>query len=404
MTKRKSFFKRFSQVESLSGMLLFFAAITAVVISNSPLQQWYHNFFTKVHLSFGIGAFSITEPIQYWINDGLMAIFFMLVGLEIKRELVVGELSRWSNALLPLVAALGGILVPAAIYLLVNKGYNDYLQGWAIPTATDIAFSLGVLALLKSRIPTSLKIFLTALAIIDDLGAIIVIAVFYTSGLSWLLVIASLFCITILVLFNRIGLMRFTPYAIVGFILWLCVLSSGIHATLAGIALAFAYPLHDKRNHFYLPSRKIESYLHPWVAYAILPLFAFANAGVTFSHTTESSLYHPITLGIFAGLFFGKPLGIFLACWLAVKLKVANLPTGVDFPMIYGIGILAGIGFTMSLFVGGLAFPVGNYHLMVKVGVFGASVLSGAIGYWVLRHVTAPQRYAARSIKKPILP
>ncbi len=403
MTK-KTFFKQFSHVESLSGALLFSAAIIAIIISNTPLQAWYHNFFTRVHLSFGIGSFSIAEPIQYWINDGLMAIFFMLVGLEIKRELVIGELSRLSNALLPMVAALGGIIVPAMIYLLVNKGYSQFTQGWAIPTATDIAFSLGVLSLLKSRIPTSLKIFLTALAILDDLGAIIVIAVFYTTGLSWLLVIAALFCITILVLFNRIGIMRFTPYALVGFILWLCVLGSGIHATLAGIALAFAYPLQDKRNHLHLPSRKIESYLHPWVAYAILPLFAFANAGVTFSRVTESSLVHPITLGIFAGLFFGKPLGIFLASWLAVKSKVANLPNGVDFSMIYGVALLAGIGFTMSLFVGNLAFPVGSYHLMVKVGVFGGSVLSGIVGYWVLKYVTAPQRYAARIVKTPRLP
>lgn len=401
---QKTFFKKFSHVESLSGMLLFFAAILAIIISNTPLQAWYHYFFIKVPLSFGIGSFSITESIQYWINDGLMAIFFMLVGLEIKRELVIGELSRWSNALLPMVAALGGIVIPAMIYLLVNKGNSQYIQGWAIPTATDIAFSLGVLSLLKSRIPTSLKVFLTALAILDDLGAIIVIAVFYTTGLSWLLVIAALFCITILVLLNRIGIMRFTPYAIVGFILWLCVLTSGIHATLAGIALAFAYPLQDKRNRLHLPSRKIESYLHPWVAYAILPLFAFANAGVTFSHVTESSLVHSITLGIFAGLLFGKPLGIFLACWLAVKSKIANLPNGVDFSMIYGVALLAGIGFTMSLFVGNLAFPVGDYHLMVKVGVFGGSVLSGITGYWVLKHVTMPQRYAARQVKKPKLP
>ncbi|MCD6046166.1 MAG: nhaA [Gammaproteobacteria bacterium] len=392
---RQSFFKRFNQVESLGSTLLFCAASAAMIISNTPLQAWYHNFFTNVHLSFGIGSLSIAEPIQYWINDGLMAIFFMLVGLEIKREVVMGELSRWSNALLPLVAALGGIIVPASIYLLVNKGNSQYLQGWAIPTATDIAFSLGVLSLLKSRIPTSLKIFLTALAILDDLGAIIVIAVFYTTGLSWLLVIAAFFCITILVLFNLIGLMRFTPYAIVGFILWLCVLGSGIHATLAGIALAFAYPLHDKRNHLHLPSRKIESYLHPWVAYAILPLFAFANAGVTLSHVTESSLIHPITLGVFAGLLFGKPLGIFMACWLAVKSKAANLPNGVDFGMIYGVALLAGIGFTMSLFVGTLAFPIGDYHLMVKVGVFGGSILAGILGYWVLRHVTTP-KYGTR--------
>lgn len=401
---RQSFFKRFSQIESLGGILLFLAAIAALIVSNTPLQAWYHHFFTQIHLNFGIGRFSISEPIQYWINDGLMAIFFMLVGLEIKRELVMGELSRWSNALLPMVAALGGIIVPAIIYLLVNKNNSEYIQGWAIPTATDIAFSLGVLSLLKSRIPTSLKIFLTALAILDDLGAIIVIAVFYTTGLSWLLVLAACFCITVLVVFNRIGLMRFTPYAIVGFILWLCVLSSGIHATLAGIALAFAYPLQDKRNRFHLPSRKIESFLHPWVAYAILPLFAFANAGVAFSRVTESSLIHPITLGIFAGLFFGKPLGIFLACWLAVKLKFAELPNSVNFSMIYGVAILAGIGFTMSLFVGGLAFPVGDYHLMVKVGVFGGSLLSGVVGYFILKHVTEPQRYAARAIRKPKLP
>ncbi len=389
---KKTVFKRFNEVESFGGMLLFFAAVTALVISNTSLQGWYHNFFSNVHLSFGFGAFSISESIQHWINDGLMVIFFMLVGLEIKRELVVGELSRWSNALLPLMAALGGIVIPAMVYLLVNKGHSQFDQGWAIPTATDIAFSLGVLALLKSRIPTSLKVFLTALAIIDDLGAIIVIAVFYTTGLSWLLVLAACFCITILLLFNRLGIVRFTPYAIVGFILWLCVLGSGIHATLAGIALAFAYPLQDKRNHLHLPSRKVEHYLHPWVAYLILPLFAFANAGVTFSHITQSSLLHPITLGIFAGLFFGKPLGIFLASWLAVKTKIANLPNGVNFNMIYGVALLAGIGFTMSLFVGTLAFPFGGYQLMVKMGVFGASVLSGLMGYWVLRRTTAQNK------------
>ncbi|MBY0377499.1 MAG: Na+/H+ antiporter NhaA [Gammaproteobacteria bacterium] len=402
--RRKTFFRKFSHVESLGGALLFFAAIVAIVISNTSLQPWYHHLFHDMPVSFGIGKFSIVEPIQYWINDGLMAIFFLLVGLEIKRELVVGELSRLSNALLPLVAALGGIVIPAMIYLLVNKGMPEFQRGWAIPTATDIAFSLGVLSLLKSRIPTTLKIFLTALAIIDDLGAIIVIAVFYTTGLSWLLVLASFFCITVLVLFNRIGVIRFTPYAIVGFILWLCVLTSGIHATLAGIALAFAYPLQDKKNHLYLPSRKIEMHLHPWVAYLILPIFAFANAGVPFAHVTVSSMVHPITLGIFAGLLFGKPLGIFLACWLAVKTKIASLPRGVNFGMIYGVGILAGIGFTMSLFVGGLAFPAGTYSFMVKVGVFGASFLSGIIGYFVLRRVVSSGQHRLKTAVKPQLP
>lgn len=404
MTK-KTFFRKFSQVESLGGALLFFAAIAALVISNTPLQPWYHHLFHDVPITFGVGRFSIAEPIQYWINDGLMAVFFLLVGLEIKRELVAGELRQVTNALLPFMAALGGIVIPAMIYLLVNKGMPEFQRGWAIPTATDIAFSLGVLSLLKSRIPTTLKIFLTALAIIDDLGAIIVIAVFYTTGLSWLLVLASFFCITILVLFNRIGVVRFTPYAIVAFILWLCVLTSGIHATLAGIALAFAYPLQDRKNHLYLPSRKVEMHLHPWVAYLILPIFAFANAGVPFSHVTVESVVHPVTLGIFAGLLFGKPLGIFLACWLSVKTKIASLPRGVNFPMIYGVGMLAGIGFTMSLFVGGLAFPVGSYNLMVKVGVFGASFLSGLVGYFVLRSVALqrPPRSIATHIR-PKLP
>ncbi len=387
---KRTFFERFREIESLGGILLLLAAVLAILISNTPLQAWYHHFFREIPVSFGIGKFSIVESLQYWINDGLMVLFFLLVGLEIKRELVIGELSRLSRALLPVMAALGGIVMPAIIYLLVNKGMSDYQPGWAIPTATDIAFSLGVLSLLKSRIPLSLKIFLTALAIIDDLGAIVVIAVFYTAGLSWLLVLASFFCITILILFNRAGVVRFAPYAVVGFILWLCVLTSGIHATLAGIALAFAYPLQDKKNQLNSPSRRVEMHLHPWVSYLILPIFAFANSGVSFARVTEYSLIHPITLGVFAGLFFGKPLGIFLASWLAVKTKVTTLPRDVHFGMIYGVGILAGIGFTMSLFVGSLAFPTEEYRLMVKVGVFGASFLSGLIGYVVLRRLSVP--------------
>ena len=299
---RKSFFKQFSHIESLSGAFLLGAAILAMIISNTPLQEWYHHFFNQVNFSVGFGSFSINESIEYWVNDGLMVIFFLLVGLEIKRELIVGELSTLSKALLPAIAALGGMAVPAIIYLLAIKGYPQFIKGWAIPTATDIAFTLAVLSLLKSRIPTSLKIFLTALAIIDDLGAILIIAVFYTGGLSWILILASFFCITVLALFNLMGIVRFTPYAIVGFILWLCVLGSGIHATLAGIAIAFTYPLKDAHNHFYLPARKIETYLHPWVAYLILPIFAFANAGVTLSHITVQSFFHPITLGIAAGL------------------------------------------------------------------------------------------------------
>ncbi len=372
----------FMQMEAAGGIVLFFAAVLALVLDNSGMAYLYNDFLT-VKLT----IITLTKPIILWINDGLMAIFFFLVGLEIKREVLEGELNTASKAVLPVIAAAGGIIGPALFYYFINQGDATAIRGWAIPTATDIAFALGVLSLLGSRIPLALKVFLTALAIIDDLAAIVIIAIFYTAELSWISLSIAAICLIILLFFNRLGVSAFTPYAIVGAILWVCVLKSGVHATLAGVVVALVYPTRSTKNPEYSPSRRLEKVLHPWVAFVVLPLFAFANSGIPFDTITWKMLFSSISLGIAFGLFFGKQLGIYLSTYIVVKLKIARLPDDVTWAKVYGMSLICGVGFTMSLFIGGLAFgEMGlKYNDIVRIGVLMGSFVSGLVGFIFLR-------------------
>lgn len=337
-------------------------------------------------MTFQIGTFALSKPLILWVNDGLMAIFFFLVGLEIKRELMEGELNSLSKFALPGFAAVGGMVVPGLIYAFFNWEVPGYLHGWAIPTATDIAFALGILSLLGSRVPVSLKIFLTALAILDDLGAIVIISLFYTHDMSMLSLALAGLCVIILAILNITGVKQIGAYILVGFILWICVLKSGVHATLAGVILAMAIPLRDKDDPSNSPVRNLEHALHPWVAFLVLPIFAFFNAGVSFEGITLKTFTHSIPLGIAAGLFIGKQLGVFGAAWIAVKAKLAKLPEGASWSWIYGIAMVCGIGFTMSLFIGTLAFNETDKHyaVLVRLGVLLGSLLSGVLGYFIL--------------------
>lgn len=376
--------REFIKLESSGGIVLFTAAVIAIIIDNSPWHIYYQRLFNEP-MSFHIGAFSLSKPLLMWINDGFMTIFFLLVGLEIKREMLEGELSQFNKAMLPVIAAIGGMVVPALIYIFFNAGDKVALRGWAIPAATDIAFALGILSLLGKRLPVSLKLFLTAFAIIDDIGAIIIIAVFYTKHISLLSLFIASIMVLALVLLNRFRVRYLAPYLVVGFILWVSVLNSGVHATLAGIILAFTIPLRDDKHPKKSPLRYLEHLLHPWVAFAILPLFAFANAGVSFSGVTLSELFSSVPLGIAAGLFFGKQIGIWGATMLAVKLKISKMPKGASSLGIYGVSLIAGVGFTMSLFIGSLAFGhEAHYPAMVRMGVIMGSILSGVLGYFVL--------------------
>ena len=378
--------REFIQLETSGGIILFVTAVLALIISNTPLEFYYHAFF-NLPMSIKLGNLKLSKPLLLWVNDGLMTIFFLLVGLEIKRELFEGELNNLKKTVLPAMAAIGGMVVPALIYFYLNKGDTMALQGWAIPTATDIAFSLGILSLLGSRIPVSLKIFLTALAIFDDIGAIVIIAIFYTKHISVVLLFAALGLIIVLILLNRFRVMRFTPYVLVGIVLWVCVLKSGVHATLAGIIIAFSIPLRDKRYQDVSPLRQLEHKLHPWVAFGVLPIFAFANSGVSLSGLTKAHFINPIPLGIAGGLFFGKQLGIWLASYLSIATGCARMPKGANYLGIYGISLVAGVGFTMSLFIGTLAFGAesGDYAVLVRIGVIIGSFLAGLLGYFVLR-------------------
>ncbi len=382
--------REFIKLESAGGIILLFFAILALVLNNSPFYHYYE-MFLDAPFAIQMGRFSLAKPVLMWINDGLMALFFLLVGLEIKREILQGELNSVAKILLPGIAALGGMLLPALIYAIFNRHSPAYLQGWAIPTATDIAFALGLLAILGNKVPAALKVFLTALAILDDLGAIVIIAVFYTADLSWLALGFAGVCLALLFLLNRLGITRLTPYCVIGFILWVCVLKSGVHATLAGVVLALAIPINDRKNQKSSPLCKLEHNLHPWIAYGVLPLFAFANAGINFKGSSLAMLVHPIPLGITFGLLLGKQLGVFGACWLAVKAKIAKLPDGTNWKQLYGIAALCGIGFTMSLFIGTLAFDETanlNYTRLVRIGVFSGSILSGLCGYLILSLVS----------------
>jgi NhaA family Na+:H+ antiporter len=362
------------------------AAATALALANSPLEAYYAKLL-DLPVAVEVGGLTIAKPLLLWVNDGLMAIFFMLVGLEVKREVVEGELSSLSNAALPVIAALGGMTGPALVYLACNWGDAEALRGWAIPTATDIAFALGVLALLGSRAPPALKIFLLASAIIDDLGAIVIIAVFYTAELSPIALILAGVGITALVALNLLGVSHRATYMLVGVGIWVCVLKSGIHATLAGVIVGVAMPLNAADGSS--PAHNLEHALHPWVAFGVLPVFAFANAGLGLIDIGLGDLLHPIQLGIGLGLLIGKQLGVLGSIWIAIRLGLARLPEGTDWRHIYGIALLTGTGFTMSLFIGTLAFPAEAYDADVRVAVLLASVTSAICGYLVLRRASA---------------
>ncbi|RML37775.1 Na antiporter NhaA [Pseudomonas syringae pv. atrofaciens] len=372
-----AFITRFFAAESAGGLVLMAAALAALIVANSPLADSY---FAALHAVFA------GLSVSHWINDGLMAIFFMLVGLEIKREVLAGQLASWSQRALPGFAALGGMVVPALIYVAFNWGRPDTIGGWAIPAATDIAFALGVLSLLGKRVPLSLKIFLSALAILDDLGAVLIIALFYTSDLSILMLLAALGSIAVLVALNRLGVKKLLPYLIVGALLWLFMLQSGIHATLAGVALALCIPLGKPDEEARSPLLHLEEKLHPWVAFVVVPIFGFANAGVSLSGITADKLVDPVPLGVALGLLVGKQVGIFAMSALAIRAGLARLPDGSNWGQLYGVAALCGIGFTMSLFIGALAFP-GTPELVdeVKVGVLIGSVLSAVLGVVALR-------------------
>jgi NhaA family Na+:H+ antiporter len=381
--------RKFIKLESAAGLLLIMTAAAALILDNSPLG-WLYDRLLEIPLAFQLGTFVLQKPLLLWINDGLMAIFFLLVGLEIKREVLEGELSTRAKAALPFFAAIGGMIAPALIFATLNWGNPDSMRGWAIPTATDIAFALGILSLLGSRIPLTLKVFLTAVAIIDDLGAILIIALLYSSDLSWGFHIAAAVCTAGLLVLNRMGVTRRAPYMLVGLLLWVCVLKSGVHATLAGVVLAMAIPIRSKNDPEHSPLRDLEHALHPWVAYMIMPVFAFANAGVPLAGFRLADLLRPLTLGITLGLFLGKQAGLFIAARLAVALGFADLPEGTSWLQVYGAGLLAGIGFTMSLFIGTLAYPDAGHAASVRIGVITGSLLSGVCGYLLLRLVKRP--------------
>ena len=376
-------FKWFFKLEAASGLVLLISAVIALIISNSNFSSLYFETLQS-YLFIGINNIGLKMSLHHWINDALMAVFFFFVTLEIKREFILGELSSPKQALLPIIAAIGGMLVPALIYIYINFGNGDTINGWAIPSATDIAFTLGVLSLLGSRVPISLKVFLTALAIIDDLGAIIIIAFFYTGDLSIQYLSLLLLTFIALLILNKSGVKKFLPYLILGLILWFFTYQSGVHATISGVLLATVIP-HRKKNEEYSLLTKIEHNISSYVAFGIMPLFALANAGVSLDGINLESLLSPVPLGIVLGLFVGKQIGVFLFSIIAIKLKIAQMPNNANWMSFYGVGILTGIGFTMSLFIGNLAFVENiEYIDSVKIGVLTGSLLSTLIGYGLL--------------------
>jgi NhaA family Na+:H+ antiporter len=418
-------FQEFFQQEASSGIFLLIATLTALIWANSPwAESYFHLWETPITIS--IGSLVFSQDLHHWINDGLMVVFFFVVGLEIKREVMVGELSSPRLAALPIAAAVGGMIVPALIYLAFNS-HGPARNGWAIPMATDIAFALGVLSLLGKRIPLSLKIFLTALAIVDDLGAVLVIALFYTSEIAWGSLFIAALILVALIIMNRLDVRSPLAYAVAGIFLWLAFLQSGVHATIAGVLLAMTIPVRTRINsdefaenagefldefrkyskpgesiltnknqlaalvsietaveHAQTPLQRMEHSLHPWVSFFIMPLFALANAGVAIKGNLPNMLTQPVTLGVMAGLIFGKQIGVFAASYLAIKFKLADLPSGMTWPRLYGLAWLAGIGFTMSLFIAGLAFNDAEYLNLAKVGILFASIISGTAGAFIL--------------------
>lgn len=383
--------REFLRLESASGMLLIGATVVALIMANIPAALRAYDWFLGQHLTITLGGLGVDKPLLLWINDALMVFFFMLVGLELKREVVEGQLSRPDQVILPIMAAIGGLVLPAAIFWYINGDFASQKNGWAIPTATDIAFALAMLGLLGSRVPVSLKIFLATIAIVDDIAAIVIIAIFYTYDLSMISLALAGLGIIVLAALNRARVMRLAPYMLTALFIWLCVLKSGVHATLAGVVVAAFIPLKAGDDHS--PARHLEHTLHPWVAFAVLPIFAFANAGVSFHGMSLEKLSNGVPLGIIFGLFFGKQIGVFGMVALARLLRIAQLPPGATWGQVYGVALLCGIGFTMSLFIGTLAFEHGNFDLLsgVKMGVLIGSVLSAAAGLFVL-HLALPKK------------
>ncbi len=379
--------QEFLKLEAAGGILLVGATVIALLLANIPSAREIYEWFLGLQLTITLGGLGVDKPLLLWINDALMVLFFMLVGLELKREVIEGQLSRLDQVMLPALAALGGLVIPAAIFWWINQDFVSEKNGWAIPTATDIAFALAVLGLMGSRVPVALKIFLTTIAIVDDIAAILIIAVFYTSDLGVLSLVLAGLGVLVLAILNRMKVMSLAPYMIAGLFIWFCVLKSGVHATLAGVVVAAFIPL--KANDDHSPSCRLEHTLHPWVAFAVLPIFAFANAGVPFLDVTREQLSGGVPVGIILGLFVGKQVGVLGMVALARLFGLASLPTGTTWGQVYGVAILCGIGFTMSLFIGTLAFEHGNFDLLagVKIGVLIGSVLSAAWGLLVLHFV-----------------
>jgi NhaA family Na+:H+ antiporter len=383
----KATIRNFLQLESAGGIVLMGAAVLAMIAANSPLSSYY-DLFIDTPVEIRIGRFEIAKPLLLWVNDGLMAVFFFLVGMEVKRELMEGELSRPANVMLPLIGAVGGIVAPVAVYTLFNYGDVVAMNGWAIPAATDIAFALGILMMLGNRVPLSLKVFLVSLAIFDDLAAIAIIAIFYSADLSAEALLVASVCLVILGYMNWRHVSSVTAYILVGIVMWAAVLKSGVHATLAGVALAMFIPMRAREEPERSPLRELEHDLHSSIAFGVLPLFAFVNAGIDFEGMSFADVLHPISFGIAAGLFLGKQLGVFLLCYMAIRLGMARLPEGASLGSLYGVAILSGVGFTMSLFIDTLAFehlpPDAVFDFDERLGIILGSALSGILGYIVL--------------------
>ncbi len=388
--------QNFFRLEASGGIMLALATVLAMVAANGPLQDNY-NEFLRVPGAVIIDELRIEKPLLLWVNDAWMAIFFFLVGLEIKREFRAGELSKPSQIALPGIAAIGGMAVPALVYVVFNYGSAQNLNGWAIPAATDIAFALAVLSLVGKRAPASLKILLLAIAIFDDLGAILIIAFFYTANLSTTVMLLALLPIAGMVLLNLFGVRKVTPYLLLAALLWVIVLKSGVHATLAGVLAAFAIPMTKPEGARYSPLETLEHELHPWVAYAVLPMFAFVNAGISFRGMGLEALADPVTLGIALGLFAGKQLGIFGFMYLTIRTGLAPMPSGANWAQLYGVSAIAGIGFTMSLFIGGLAFEHSGFDASIRLGVLAGSIASGVVGYVLLTTVSRRQEASSPS-------
>ncbi|MEC9261409.1 MAG: Na+/H+ antiporter NhaA [Pseudomonadota bacterium] len=383
--------ENFLKRESSAGILLMIATALALVVANTPLDLYYDK-LVSMPVIIAAGDFRIDKPLLLWINDGLMAVFFFHVGLELKREVCEGELANPKNIVLPASGAIGGMIIPALIYVGINWGNPAAMSGWAIPAATDIAFALGVMALLGKRVPASLKVFLVTLAIIDDIGAIVIIALFYTENITEVALMIAAVCFLVLWIMNKRNVVDLPGYIIVGVVLWVALLKSGVHATLAGVLLAAFIPMREKRNPDNSPVVRLEHELNSAVSFAIIPIFAFANAGINFGNISPEGIFHPVTWGIFLGLVVGKQVGVFAFCWLIVKLGLASLPSDLNFKHIYGCSLLCGVGFTMSLFIGGLAFQETGINQIFdeRVGILAGSAVSAVLGFTVLYFVGKP--------------